>query len=267
MNSTCAPERLVAWWRSSRKTYPQFPFEISYHHRSDEHSKCIVRLVLEDLIATCRPLSKQLERGEVCYDFDHVIRDVAGGHAHIDLVIGEPRDPVVDDPLPQRAVVTTGIHLALKVKMCMTNYSAARARLRNELADSARSASEQSPQAVVGGLVVVNTSASWISPTDQPDPLPADTARLWRRSHKQPRDAAKVIQMLEQLPRRERTPGFGFDSLGIIAVRHDNELPVPNVDLIRVSPYLPVANSTNYESFVWDISNKYEKRFAGHGDA
>ena len=158
-------------------------------------------------------------------------------------------------------MVTPGIRIALEAKACMTKHTSAKPRLRDELTGAMRSAVDASPHAVVCGLVVVNLADTFMSPTDQPDPLPASISELRRRKHKQPRDAIGVIEMLERLPMRQDAPEFGFDSLGIVVVSHDNELPTPKVDLITDSPCPPAASPRSYNSFLIDICNKYKRRF------
>lgn len=124
-----------------------------------------------------------------------------------------------------------------------------------------RSAVEASPHAVVCGLAVVNSASRFLSPTDQPDPLPESVTGLRRRNHRQPQDAAGVVEMLERLPFRQDPPGVGFDSVGIIVVSHDNEVPTPHVELVTSPPCPPSASPRSYASFVIDICNKYKRRF------
>lgn len=124
-----------------------------------------------------------------------------------------------------------------------------------------RSAVEASPHAVVCGLAVVNSAPRFLSPTDQPDPLPKSASDLRRRDHRQPQDAAGVVEMLERLTFRQDPPAVGFDSVGIIVVSHDNELPVPHVELVTAPPSPPSASPRSYASFIIDICNKYKRRF------
>jgi hypothetical protein len=261
VSSTPAPERLVSWWRTYKKSHKTFPFEVSYHPRSDEHSKILCHYVLEDLIDASETLERQLLSGEICYDLNHVVYRLDGSQKVLDLVIGQPEKPKTRQKTQRGTVVTPGIRIALEAKACMTKHTAAKPRLRDELTGSMRSSVEASPHAVVAGLVVVNTAPRFLSPTDQPDPLPPSLPELRRRDHRQPKDAAGVIQMLERLPLRQDPPVVGFDSVGIIVVSHDNELPVPHVELVTSPPCPPPASPRNYASFIIDICNKYQRRF------
>ena len=256
-----APERLVGWWSTYRKSHKTFPFEVSYHPRSDEHSKILCQYVLEDLLQKCAPLVEHARLGEVCYDLNHVVYRLDGTPKVLDLVIGEPETPVEGQGMRRGTVVTPGIRIALEAKACMTKHTAAKPRLRDELTGSMRSAVEASPHAIVAGIVVVNCASSFLSPTDQADPISSIPAELRRRQHRQPKDAAGVVQMLERLPLRQDPPDVGFDSVGIIVVSHDNELPTPNVELMTMPPSPPSASPRNYNSFIIDICNKYRRRF------
>lgn len=256
-----APERLIRWWRSHRKAHKSFPFEVSYHPRSDEHSKILCQYVLEDLIEICASLAEQARRGEICYDLNHEVYRLDGTKKVLDLVIGQPQAPLVGEGVRKGTVVTPGIRVALEAKACMTSHTASKPRLRDELTGSMRSAVEASPHAVVCGIAVVNAAASFVSPLDQPDPIPVTSPELRRKKHKQPKAAAGVVEMLERLPLRQDPPETGFDSLGIIVVSHDNELPVPSVELITSLPCPQTASPRSYQSFLIDICNKYRRRF------
>lgn len=109
---------------------------------------------------------------------------------------------------------------------------------------------------------MVNAAESFLSPTDQPDPVPAEHSGLRRRTHKQPRDAAFVVESLSKIPFRPHPPEIGFDSLGIIVVRHDNEIVAPRIELVDVAPCPPSTSPRNYRSFIIDMSNKYKLRFS-----
>lgn len=261
MTSMRAPDRLVDWWRTYKKRHPSFPFEVSYHPRSDEHSKILCMYVLEDLAETCQSLGEHLRRGDVCYDVNHEVFRSDGTTKVLDLVIGRPARPLEGQGLRRGTVATPGIRIALEAKACMTKHTAAKPRLRDELTGSMRSAIEANPEAVVCGITVVNLSPVFLSPTDQPDPMPHDSAKLRRRKHSQPKDATGVVTMLERLPIRQGPPDFGFDSLAVVVVSHDNELPTSDVRLISDPPSPALASPRNYDSFLIDVCNKYRKRF------
>ena len=256
-----APDRLVDWWRTYRKKHATFPFEVSYHPRSDEHSKILCMYVLEDLAEICQPLGEQLRRGEICYEVNHEVFRRDGTKKVLDLVIGQPARPLEGQGMRRGNVTTPGIRIALEAKACMTKHTAAKPRLRDELTGAMRSAVEANPEAVVCGLSVVNLAPLFLSPTDQLDPIPNECAQLRRRKHTQPRDAAGVIAMLERLPIRPGPPEFGFDSLAVIVVSHDNEIPKATVELISEPPSPPMASPRNYDAFLIDVCNKYRKRF------
>jgi hypothetical protein len=251
----------VDWWRDHRQSHKSFPFPVSYHPRSDEHSKYLCQYFLEDLIEACPSLRKHALQGTLCYDVNHVVYRLDGSKKVLDLVIGQPESTLAGKGIRRGTVVTPGIRVAVEAKACMTKHTAAIPRLRDELTGSMRSAVDASPVAVACGLAVVNIAATFLSPTDQPDPLPEEVARLRRRTHRQPEDTERVVEMLERLPMRTDPPDAGFDSVGIIVVSHDNDLPAPTVELVTSLPSPPVASPRSYRSFVIDVANKYSRRF------
>lgn len=255
------PERLVAWWKSYRKVHPSFPFEISYHPRSDEHSKILCAYVLEDLVSSCDSLRQHALRGEVCYELNHEVWRRDGTKKLLDLVIGQPAESLTGEGIRRGKVMTPGIRIAIEAKACMTKHRSAMPRLRDELVGSMGSAVEANPQAVVGGVVVVNIADQFLSPTHQPDPVPRELARLRRRKHNQPKDAASVVEALGKLPFRKGPPDVGFDSLGIIVVYHDNDVGSPRIELRTDDPCPPATSPRSSRSYVIDMGNKYRVRF------
>src|SRR5262245_61103545 len=101
-----APERLVDWWRQYRRRHTTFGFEISYHPRSDEHSKILCQYVLEDLIRACPVMAAQAMRGEICYDLNHVVYRLDGTQKVLDLVIGQPEGQLAGMGVRRGTVVT-----------------------------------------------------------------------------------------------------------------------------------------------------------------
>jgi len=261
VSSGSAPRRLAEWWRTYRKSHSTFPFEVSYHPRSDEHSRQLCQFLLEDLLASSDLIRRHSKSGEICYDVNHVVYRLDGTKKVLDLVVGQSVSRSPGPGIQQGTVVTPGIRIAIEAKACMTKHTASKPRLRDELTGSMQSAVGASPHALIGGLIVVNAADSFLSPTDQPDPLPPSPAGLRRRLHNQPRDAAGVIEMLERLPLRKQPPELGFDSVGIIVVTHDNEIPNPAVRLLEMPPSPPPASPRSYPSFIIDICNKYRHRF------
>ena len=116
MQTTLASDRLVSWWRSHKKSHRHFPFEISYHHRSDEHANIIPRFVLEDLTAVSELLARHVNSGEVCCDFNRAVSADPATEARFELVIRSSAVPSLQHQSAAR--------IALKLKVCMTNFSA-----------------------------------------------------------------------------------------------------------------------------------------------
>ena len=83
-------DRLTAWWRVYRKSHRKFTFPVSYHPRSDEHSKQLCVYILEDLVSSCETLRRHAMEGRICYDVNHEVYRLNGTTKLLDLVIGEP---------------------------------------------------------------------------------------------------------------------------------------------------------------------------------
>lgn len=66
-----------------------------YHPRSDEHSKVLCRLVLEDLLAACPALSRHAMSRSVVGGMNVKYSFPNGKRKTLDLAIGTPRDPQV----------------------------------------------------------------------------------------------------------------------------------------------------------------------------
>jgi len=259
-----APSRLVGWWLKNR--HPTlFGFEVSYHSRSDAHSKETCQYVMDDLIASCRAIRDDALAGEVCYEINHKIFRPNAKPKTLDLVIGQPGTPLGAHSMGiQRGkVVTPGARIILEAKACMTCHSKALPRLHDELSAAMRTSVACTPRAIMCGLVVVNASQSFISTENQNSGPATDAAALKRNAHNQPKDVTKVIEQLQSiLPIRKDISEEGFDCLTFIVVDHDNEVPKPSVKLISSSPAPPAESPRHYDAFLVDICNKYRERFS-----
>jgi len=258
-----APERLVQWWKTHRHP-TNFGFEVSYHSRSDAHSKKVCQLVMEDLFETCGVIRRHAESGEIGYEINHEIHGTHGNKKMLDLVIGQPKSPLSDESagLRKAEVVTPGARIILEAKNCMTEHSKALPRLHDEISSAMQSSLEGASRAITCGLVVINLADSFISTQNQKNVRPGDPSSLTRNKHIQPKAAIKVIERLQsRLPMRTRPDDIGFDCLAFILVEHDNEVPRPTVRLVTESPAPSGTSPRNYEAFLVDICNKYRERF------
>jgi hypothetical protein len=253
-----------------------------YHSRSDLHSKVACWGVFFDLLGASALLQKHAAQGKVIFGVNFEMRDYATGRKKdLDLVIarpsGEPAgrarslkdlasqwEVVLDDeqqreldalpPIVESGVVGSAVLVALEAKAAMTAHSKARPRLYDELNSSHLTVHGASNQALAVGLVMVNASATFVSPG-----LQADEGRADVSIHKQPAAAAGVVRKMEEIPRRTGVAGHGFDGLGIVVVKAAND--GSPITLVETPPAPRPGEMFHYDDMLIRIANEYDTRF------
>jgi hypothetical protein len=146
-----APERFAAWMsghtandkKHGRRVY-------RYHPRSDEHSKVLCRMVLEDLLANCPLLAEQVSAGVVVGRVNAKHTFGNGKTKNLDLAIGTPGDQqILDHPI-------SSLRVSIEAKQCMTEHSKTKPRLFDELSSSHQIIHYGDSSAIAAGIVVVN---------------------------------------------------------------------------------------------------------------
>lgn len=109
-----APDRFVDWMSghtANDKKHGRTVYR--YHPRSDEHSKTLCRMVLEDLLEACPPLREHVETRVVVGKINAALTFPSGKAKNLDLAVGTPADPIpvsADPPLMVSGKIGQGDH-------------------------------------------------------------------------------------------------------------------------------------------------------------
>jgi len=263
-----------------------------YHPRSDHHSKVSAVAVVIDLLADRESgaLRDHVRAGDVGFSVNPVLTDPANGRRKtLDLAIARPnhakpfrrartlRRYAEDlgmvlsreqwdllDELPQiRECHVREPLIALENKACMTAFSKAAPRLRNELDGSREAINNCGRDVIAGGLVLVNAAKTFVSPTFRLNGEQTNPALREITHHVQPEDAYRSAQKLRGIEPRRNPTEDGFDALGIVVVEaHNDGSPWGFVtDPAYGAP--KVDEPWSYTSVVQRLSGEYRRRF-GH---
>lgn len=246
--------------------------EWQYHGRSDRHSKVACWCILFDLLQHCSALRAQVADRQVAFGINHEMRDFRQNRKkNLDLVLCTPRDDAkpkhpsfkglaekygieltqqearVLDQLPDVVAAPVGaVHLALEAKACMTEHLKARPRLFDELNSSHMTIHGDTDRALAVGFVMVNLATEFHSPT---------TATGTVTTHRQPDVTARVIEKIEELPRRSGPDQPGFDAMAIVVVDCAND-GTP-VKLVEHPPAPGRADIFHYDQMIQRVANQY----------
>lgn len=253
-----------------------------YHSRSDQHSKVACWGVFFDMLRTSALLSEHVRAGKVIFGVNFEMRDFATGRKKdLDLVIARPSGDeatgertlkdlaehwgvVLNGPqeaelaelplISEGSLTASGVLVALEAKATMTAHAKAAPRLYDELNSSHLTVHGASNQALAVGLVMVNESDTFISP-----PRQTGNNRDVVSQHFQPSDVERIIQKVEEIPRRSAPSHHGFDGLGVIVVRAAND-GTP-VQLVAHPPAPQPGDVFYYDDMLSRVANEYDTRF------
>jgi hypothetical protein len=259
-----------------------------YHPRSDHHSKVCAVAVVIDLLQESPVLRDHVERGEVGFGVNPVLTDPSNGRRKtLDLAIARPNDakPIrgartlrrlaedldmvlapaewrLLDELPQiRECHVKEPLIALENKACMTAFSKAAPRLRNELDGSREAINNCGRDVIAGGLVLVNAAKTFVSPTFRLNGEQDDPALREITHHVQPEDAAGSVRKLRGIQPRRNPTEDGFDALGIVVVEAPND-GSPWRLLTDPAYGAPAPDEIwHYRFVVQRLAGEYRKRF------
>jgi len=252
-----APQKFADWMCTNIANDKKFGRSVfRYHPRSDEHSKKLCTLLVEDLLASSPIISRQASEGTIAGGVNMRFTFTNGKKKNLDLGIGYPAEATSPSLLSQ-----TLVHAPLKelligceAKQCMTEHSKTKPRLFDELSSSHEIVHQGDTRAIAAGLVVVNIAERYASPTRQT----ADGPIIFS-THKQPAVTESMIQHLRGLVMRDDVGQVGFDAFAIIVVDCDN---VGECKLHVGPPAPQPGDPLHYETFLSRIISAYERRFA-----
>lgn len=219
-----------------------------YHSRSDRHSKVACWVIAFELIQACPLLREHMADGKVVLGVNHTLRDFQTQRKKdLDLVIAQPAAEVPATPdrtfatlaedygvaltsretsalaaLPEAPEAPVGsVLVALEAKACMTAHVRALPRLHDELDSSHATTHGNSERALAVGFVMVNAGESFISSDRNKFDLSKTPPNV--SHHRQPSDAARVIDKIEEIRRRAGRSNVGFDAIGVMVVDMRND--------------------------------------------
>lgn len=277
-----APEIMAVNMTVPRPTGPSKALW-QYHSRSDQHSKVSCWAVLLDLLRESALLREHVADGKVYFGVNHTMTDfVNRKKKRLDLVVcrndGAPTGRTFGDLADQFKIFYDGatsmdivklptmyeapvgaVLVALEAKAAMTAHVKALPRLYDELNSSHQIVHGASNNALSIGMVTVNVADQFISSdlNKQFDPA----MRTVISNHKQPDVAQRVVDTVENLPRRTSTSSVGYDGLGIVAIncRNDNATPVT---VHTATPAPKPGDIFHYETMLRRMANEYDSKFA-----
>jgi hypothetical protein len=229
--------------------------------------------MLFDLLVESPVLRKHVTSGAVIFGLNHAMRDFKHDRdKNLDLVLARPRDvsktgpsfrALVDEygivltaaekkvlaSLPDVRYAAVGaVQLAMEAKACMTEHGKARPRLYDELNSSHETIHASADEAIAAGFVMVNLAERFQSPL-----------RSKPSVHKQPTVTTRVIEKVQQLPRRTKAAEQGFDALSIVVVECRND--ASPIRLVERPPAPQPGDIYEYEMTIRRVTQLYASRF------
>jgi len=252
-----APEKFALWTSINIANDRKFGREVfRYHPRSDEHSKMICRLVLEDLLAACPVLQQHVDSGQVVCGINVRYRFSNAKRKTLDRAIGVPDGAIpakmFSDPVS--SVPIGALRFACEAKQTMTEHSKSKPRLFDELSSSHEIVHQGDPTAIAAGIVVVNIADRFASPLRQT----SGDGPLVYTTHRQPDVTRQVVEHLRGLIVRDTPDTVGFDAFTTIVVNCDNTGPCT---LHTAEPAPQPGDRDHYETFLQRISCAYADRY------
>lgn len=235
-----------------------------------------------DLLRESALLRHHVETGKVYFGVNHTMTDfVNRKKKKLDLVVcradGRPTGRSFVDMAqgigmvmpPEAATELAGLPLlleapvgavlvALEAKAAMTAHVKALPRLYDELNSSHQIVHGASNQALSIGMVTVNVAESFVSSdlNKQHDPR----MRTEVTAHRQPDAAVRVVETVENLPRRTGTSAVGYDGLGVVALKLVNDCVTP-VTVHTAYPAPQPGDIFHYETMLRRMANEYDSAF------
>jgi hypothetical protein len=255
-----------------------------YLSRSDHHSKVACWAILFDLLQASSQLREQAMAGHVVLGLNHEMREfrtnrkkrldfvVATPAAaaartkparafvelvdHYGLVLNSRQRALLADLAEVRSGVVGTVRMALEAKACMTAHIRAIPRLFDELQSSHTTVHGSADDAIAIGFVMVNTAREFISSDRNRRPAAMADAIVSRNDEHGP---ARVIEKMEELPRRRRPGEDGFDAFGLFAIHMRND--GSEVRLSNGHPVFAPGSVLSYEQMIRRAASLYDSRF------
>ncbi|MGI9175660.1 MAG: hypothetical protein ACR2GR_10125 [Rhodothermales bacterium] len=237
-----------------------------YHPRSDAHSNALCLGVLDDLLRHCAPLAEKAARGEVVAQLNHTVT-VSFQNWNIDLAVGPPPGAPLppENGAPISFAAPAVVEVALEAKGVMTEHGKARRNRLRDLQAFHSHAHSYNQNVIAVGMVVVNASAVFWSPTR------AETDVTEHRNID--RLAAETVDLFRNLPlRNAASAGPGLEAAAVLVVKHDNLRKNPNLPadapassdtvLVTKPPAPQTGDPLHYATMIQRVCTAYRERRA-----
>ncbi|MEW5747200.1 MAG: hypothetical protein AB1793_00220 [Candidatus Thermoplasmatota archaeon] len=234
-----------------------------YHPRSSKHGDRLCELLLEDMMASCPAFAEMAAKGRICYNQNQPPGLGVPLGWNIDLAIGPTSRDAQRVPGGEGESICAPpdeLWVAVDAKTIMTEHGKARRNRQRDLNSFSSILHMSNPRTIVGGLVVVNMSASFMSPLRAGETtMHANIERL----------VTETVKLFEDLPRASKTgPSPSkpneIDAVGVIVVDYDN-VKGHSAKLVSEPPAPQLGSPLHYHSFVKAICEAFSVRFAGGG--
>jgi len=222
-----------------------------YHPRSDKHSNSLAQAIVDDLIRHCAAIRERARRGEIVYSLNWTLR-AGTADWNVDLVLGTPP---LDAQLPKDsgAIVRDSpstVQIAIEIKAVMTEHRKAVKNRKRDLEAHHEHVHNYDNNAIAGGVLVINASATFQSPLRREITVHRDAARL----------VAHCMSELRSVSARGGPKGYGLDAKCAIVVSVDN-VDRTTAKFVTSPPAPAIGDPLHYDAFIRTVCDQYTRRF------
>lgn len=189
------------------------------------------------------------------YDINFTIR-TAGTDWNVDLVIGVPQ---LDFHPPERFTGITHaapstVQIAIEIKSVMTEHRKAIRNRKRDLEAHHEHVHRYHPQAIAGGVLVVNAASTFCSPLRGVNDI---------TFHRDPDSLVRVcIDQMRAVSERRSITDYGLEAKAVIVVDMDNQ-NLATTRFVTRSPAPTVGDPLHYDAFIQTVCRLYTERFPG----
>jgi len=231
------PARFVDWINKNLRFNP----------RAGKYSVALSQLVVDDLSKQASEIAGALQRRTLIPQTD---ADVSTwGKRNVDLVIWETNPEF--EPTAA-AGERRKVAIAVENKLILAAHGKARKNRLGDIVAFANHIHNANPQAVAGGLIVVNISPAYANP----DPFAEGMERRQFPMEKVVRD---TIAIYAGLPQRNAAtdPSDLPEAFGVFVINYDGESPAK---LVTEPPAPHPGDPVHFHTFIERLARLYEQR-------
>jgi hypothetical protein len=222
-----------------------------YHPRSDKHSNALGEAIVTDLVSTCDLLAERAAAGEVVYRLNF---DLIYGTAewNVDVVLGTP-PPGTGPPPPGELILRatpSSVQIAIELKAVMTEHRKAVKNRKRDLEAHHEHVHNYNPQAIAGGVLVINASDTFQSPLRQGLTRHSNVGKLVQH----------CVNEAAAISVAGGPTGYGLDAKSVIVVEMDN-VNLAAAKFFEKPPAPQVGDPMHYDSFIQRLCSEYKTRF------